>query len=168
MFSLKKTFIPGLVAGLVMMPAWAQEGSAAQQIEALTTEMAVLTAQLKKLEIEASIAQKQNDLTTLRAGPTTANAVASPPTVTTPPTIQSIEGVDDKLYATVVFRDGTTQVVRKNEVIKDGWKVTGLAATAVTLARGGEKVTIGFGFPQQQQQPAFTAPLGRPLAPPGL
>ena len=140
-------------------------GSAAREISRINEDIAVLTAKLNKLKVEAEISMKKKEIEGASgtvdqagaipmqsAGPNMARG-GIPSTqieseIETPaPAIHSIEGVDGKLYATLIFSGGMNQIVQKGEVIKDGWKVVGLTSSSVTLSKGGKETRLGFGLP---------------------
>lgn len=192
MFSLKKNFsgvvIALMAAGLFLphavqaqmapvaqvqmapdAPAQVAPGgsSAAREISMINEEIAVLTAKLNKLKIEAEITAKQKEIAGTAAplgdGASLTDIQGMAPggmpqsgasgmntqieSETPAPAIHSIEGVDGKLYATLIFSGGMNQIVQKGEVIKDGWNVVGLTSSSVTLSRGGKEIRLAFGIP---------------------
>lgn len=136
-------------------PATRPASSAARQLGVINEEIAVLSARLNKLKLEADIAAKIREIeeksgageaAARKAAEQTASAKQAEAEVI-PPAIHSIEGVDGKLYATLIFSGGMNQIVQKGEVIKDGWKVVGLTSSSVTLTRAGKETRLGFGLP---------------------
>ncbi len=161
-------------------------GSAAKEISKINEEIAVLTAKLNKLKVEAEISVKKKEiegaasaldengaLPVQGAGPNMQRDALNSTQVeveteTPAPAIHSIEGVDGKLYATLIFSGGMNQIVQKGEVIKDGWKVVGLTSSSVTLSRGGKETRLGFGLPpaaEPQRASGYGGPSGFPGAP---
>lgn len=161
-------------------------GSAAREISKINEEIAVLTAKLNKLKVEAEISVKQKEIDGAvsafgengapqiqGAGPNMQRGALDSTQVevevaTPAPAIHSIEGVDGKLYATLIFSGGMNQIVQKGEVIKDGWKVVGLTSSSVTLSRGGKETRLGFGLPpaaEPQRASGYGGPSGFPGAP---
>lgn len=163
------------------------QGSAASEIAKINEEIAVLTAKLNKLKVQADIAAKTKEIETQNAaldagammqggqnaapsmGAMGRGVLSAPAEIETPaPAIHSIEGADGKLYATLIFSGGMNQIVQKGEVIKDGWKVVGLTSSSVTLSRGGKETRLGFGLPaaaSNERAPGYGAPSGYTGAP---
>lgn len=195
MFSCKARS-PLVLLGLVSVGisgAWAEptaEPTAGKKIEYINEEIAVLSAELSKLKIEAEIATVQRAIAGAEApgdkkappgqkpdapSPSAAmleaafaGAAQIEPPAPAVPVIRSIEGADGELFATLSFEDSTTQIVRKGEVIKDGWMVSGLTSSSVTLSRNREKKHLTFGF-QAPRPPAGAAiQSAAPVWPPGL
>lgn len=139
-----RKFIPLICAALIPLGV-AAEGdphrSAADEIRSLNEEIAILSARLKSLELEAQVRNKQKEIDQIgqpiggegdkRRGNT--------------PVVKSIEGVDGQLRATLSFGDGVTQTAQEGDPIPDGWKVSRISVNSVTLVRGNERRQLGFG-----------------------
>jgi len=142
MFCLKKqTTIVALVCiGLsIGTVAQAQAQSPAERVRQINEDIAVLSAQLLKLELEAKIAGKEAE----KQRSSGASGFANPVTDEMP-VVRAIDGMDGRLVATLAMRGGVVQTVREGE--KFGvWTTKAITVNSVTLARGKETVRVPFG-----------------------
>ncbi|MGS0741435.1 type IV pilus biogenesis protein PilP [Glaciimonas sp. GG7] len=72
------------------------------------------------------------------------------------PVVYGIEGIDDKLSATLLFAGGVRQTVKRGDKIRGGWRVQQVTINSVALARGKENLILAFGeeAPRQPVAPA--------------
>ncbi len=147
-----------LVVSLSVMPSAFAE-SVAEEIARINEEIAVLSAKKTKLEMETQVETKKVELVRLRSVGTS-NVNASNPSSGDQgiPVVRSIEGVDGRLSATLAFGGGILQNVKQGEKIRGGWTVTQINVNEVWLARGNEKVLLGFG---SEPQISVGSPVGQ-------
>lgn len=141
MFSLKNHIVTVAccTAVLCLRSVAAQEVSAAAKLEKLNEEIAVLTAQKQKLNLEAEVNAKQLELGRSR------NSSSLDSEQGAVPVVRSIEGIDGKLYATLSFGNGMQQTVKQGEKIHGGWIVTQIDVKSVLLTKGSDRVRLAFG-----------------------
>lgn len=145
----------GAVSGVyAQIPVQAPEVpvlSPAEEIARLNEEIAVKSARLKALELEAQLAAKQSELDRASAQ---SNGGASNDQSLALPVVRAIEGADGRLKAILALGGGVLQPVYQGEKIRGGWTVAQISVNAVTLARGRERVRLGFG----SEPPASVGP----------
>lgn len=117
---------------------FAGAGSAAEQIQTINEDVAVLNAQLAEMEVKAKIASKQQEISRLGA-----QAISSPSDQSLP-VVRSIEGAGGRMQAQLAIGGGNTQTVIKGDKIGD-WTVNQIDVNSVYLARGKQTVRLGFG-----------------------
>lgn len=140
MFCLNTRTIIATLFGIgLSATAFAQ--SSAERVRQINEEMAVLSAQLQKLEIEAKIANKGAEMQRVSGvGTPGASGMATDEL----PVVRAIDGMDGKLIATLAMRGGVVQTVREGEKF-GAWICKGITVNAVTLSRGKESVQLPFG-----------------------
>ncbi|MEW5890663.1 MAG: pilus assembly protein PilP [Pseudomonadota bacterium] len=136
MFNPRKLAI-ALTAGLFVSQASAGEG-VADEIARINEQIAVLSAQVKELDLRLQIATKRAEIERLAGGGAAGMSGELP-------VVRGIEGIDGKLKATLVFAGGIQQTVAKGETTRGGWTVAEINVNSVSLVRGKEKVRLGFG-----------------------
>lgn len=156
----RKKVIVAMLASIWAGSALAAE-NVAEQISRINENIAVLSAQQKELDLKLQIATKQAEINRLDAA-TSGSASSNSAEV---PVIRGIEGVDGKLKATLGFSGGIQQTVTQGEKTRGGWSVVQIDASAVTLARGNEKVRLGFGV-EPPTTPSNQAGVPGQFAPP--
>lgn len=112
--------------------------STADHLARINEEIAVLTAQVKELDLRLQIATKKSEIERLAGGDASGRSGEMP-------VVRGIEGMDGKLRATLAFGGGVQQTVVKGETTRGGWTVAEINVNAVSLVRGKEKVRLGFG-----------------------
>lgn len=134
--------------------ATAQE-STAEQLRQINESIAVLTAKQQELELRAQILTKQSEIARIT------NTDAINIDRVRHPVVQSIEGADGKLVASLAFGSGTQQIVRRGDRIPGGWQVSRIAVDTVHISRGGETVRLAYGHepPPPLQSPTTVPPL---------
>ena len=148
-----KLLLGAACLSLFSLSVYAQNNDVARQVLETNEKIALLSAQLKQLELESNIAAKQREIMEIGIEAVTSyqsmggQSAPMPQTeeMPMPPSIVSIEGIDGKLSATLIFGDRSVQIAKQGEVIKDGWNVAQITPTGVTLSRKGERVKLGFG-----------------------
>ena len=109
MFCLNKRTIAAALIG-IGLSVGAQAQSPAERVRQINEDIAVLSAQLQKLELEAKIAGKESEKQrSSGAGvPGFANQATDEM-----PVVRAIDGMDGKLVATLAMRGGVVQTVRE-------------------------------------------------------
>ncbi|HNY39138.1 MAG TPA: type IV pilus biogenesis protein PilP [Bryobacteraceae bacterium] len=165
MYCLKKRMITLALAGLLGAPGvWAD--TPAERVKQINEEIAVLSAQLQKLELEAKIANKEAEKQRV-------SGVSAPGGIGQAtdelPVVRAIDGMDGKLVATLAMRGGMVQTVREGEKF-GAWTTKTITVNAVTLARGKESVRVPFGneppAPSGSNSPTGPGPMGPGAMPP--
>lgn len=160
----KRTIAVALIGVGVSVGALAQ--APAERVRQINEELAVLSAQLQKLELEAKIASKEAEKQRFGAAgvPSFTNQATDEM-----PVVRAIDGMDGKLVATLAMRGGVVQTVREGEKF-GAWTTKAITVNAVTLARGKETVRVPFGNEPpstNNQGGAQGGPiLGGPMQPP--
>lgn len=140
MFCLKKRMIAVALVGMgISVGAMAQ--TSAERVRQMNEEIAILDAQLKKLELEAKIAGKEVEKQRSSAAPSPAFGNQATEEM---PVVRAIDGMDGKLVATLGMRGGMTQTVREGEKF-GAWTIKAITVSSVTLARGKEIARVPFG-----------------------
>lgn len=145
MFCRKKNVVAlAVLTCLALSPhAWAQQ-SAAEQVKQINEEIAVLSARLQKLDVEAKIAAKEAEKSRSLGSlslPVTQDAGKSSSEL---PVVKAIEGIDGKLSAKLVTRGGLEQTVREGEKI-GVWTIKAITVNAVVITHGNETKRLAFG-----------------------
>jgi len=138
-------------------PATESKGSVAEQIRTINEQITVLSAQFSEAEMRAKIAAKNEEIRRIGQGQSASQAPGQmPPSAQGSPirpqmqiqedlpSIQSIDGVDGKLNATLLMRNGGVQTVRLGDKVGP-WTVKTISISAVKLAKGKETVVLNFG-----------------------
>lgn len=156
MFNLKKLLLT-LVA--VSFATSASAETAAEEIARINEEIAVLSAKLAQLEVEAKIATKRQELR---------KSEGKGGSDEQRPVVRSIEGVNNVMHATLALGNGITQTVAKGGKV-NGWTVTQINIDSVVLARGKETVVLGFGHsPAPSANSGPSTPPSNPTSPAGF
>jgi len=113
--------------------------SIAEELLAINERIALLSARLKEVELQASIAAKQRDLASGAAGAEGGYGSALP-------VVRGIDGLGRHLKATLAWASGVVQTVGEGESLPGGWRVAHIDVDVVELARGAERVRLGFGI----------------------
>lgn len=154
----RKIIAMALVASCYTGVALAQE-SIAEQLQRINESIALLTAKKQELELRAQVITKEAEIARVT------NTDAINIDRVRHPVVQSIEGADGKMVATLAFGSGSIQTVRKGDRIPGGWMINRIAVDAVHIARGNEKVRLSYGMepppPVQNLAVPPLNPLGR-------
>ena len=147
-----------VIAGVLCAVTFsARAETAAEQIQRLNEEVAVLNARLAKADAELKIAKQETDLQKLRGSVGGFGDEA--------PVVKGIEGIDGKLYATLLMRNGNAvQTVKAGQTYAN-WKVKNITQNSVELVRDGKTMFLSFGAEvsgsPQQGMPSVPAPFVR-------
>lgn len=151
MFRVNNAFISAAFAATLSFPVFSHAQSAppidttshAYRISVMEEQNAMLESELKRLKIQAEIEQVRSGI---KAGASVAEASEkATEKPSTPPVVAAIEGTDGNFRATFIFEGGVVQTARKNEVLKDGWRISEINHDGVSLVRKGEVIRPGFG-----------------------
>lgn len=156
MFCLNKRTIAAALIG-IGLSAGAVAQSPADRVRQINEDIAVLSAQLQKLELEAKIAGKEAEKS--RSNGAGAPSFANQATDEMP-VVRAIDGMDGKLVATLAMRGGVVQPVREGEKF-GAWTTKTITVNSVTLARGKETIRVPFG----NEPPGASNQSGGPGAP---
>lgn len=145
MFCHKETVrILTLSTFLALSPhAWGQQ-SAAEQVKQINEEIAVLSARLQKLDVEAKIAMKEAEKARSIGVMGTPSSSELTKSTNEKPVVRSIEGIDGKLSAKLITRGGLEQTVREGEKI-GVWTIKAITVNSVVISRGNESERLSFG-----------------------
>ena len=120
-------------------------GSAADSLARLEEETLILKAREKQLGVKAQIIAKEAEIASRQAD---VNRIL-PPGDDDAPTVQAIEGIGEKLFATLRLRDGGTIDVAGGDVLPNGMKVVSIRTNEVTVATAkGRHVRLATGAPE--------------------
>ncbi len=137
----KRVAMTTLLALAFSVSGSVQAQTPAEQVKSINEEIAVLSAKLSRLEIQAKIAAKEAEAQ--RAAGISTPGFASQPTDEMP-VVRAIDGMDGKLVATLAMRGGVVQTVREGEKF-GAWTTKAITVNSVTLSRGKEVVKVPFG-----------------------
>jgi len=122
-----------------------RQSAAADEIRAINERMAVMSARLQELELQAKIAAKSNEIRRFRGSDVLHDDGHTPSVI-------DINGVDGKLWATLHMQGGNEKTVRVGDRVGT-WVVRAITIDTVTVQRGRETVRLAFGThsPQRNQ-----------------
>lgn len=115
------------------------KSATAEQIANINERLAVLSAQLAEIEMQAKIAEKQAELNKAKNP-----AMPSSYSDSFEPSVDYIDGVDGKYKASLYVQGGKTQSVRVGDKV-GGWTVKQIKMDSVTVQKGKETLYLGFG-----------------------
>lgn len=160
------------VASPIAIPSGATNPQLLAKLEALNERIALLSARLKAVELQAQIAAKEAkfanpDAQNSDSDDTTPTAKSRGPNTQTSggklPVVKGIAGVGNHLYATISWGSSGEQTVSVGDHVGNGWRVVKVDADTVILARAGRRVPLRFGeAPPQTQQPSAVPGLIQP------
>ena len=102
----------------------------ADQLTRIDAETLVLKAQERKLALQTKVLQLENELHTRQ----TAIDQSARPGAPGDPTVQSIEGIGDKVFATLLFENGSSIDVRTGDMLPNGMRVLSVRTNEVTVS----------------------------------
>ncbi len=153
-----------LIAGVigVMLYGMAHAETAAEKIMRINEEIAVLSAQLSKAQLEEKLAKS---LATTSGGGSQVSAAMD--VKEDLPVVRGIEGIDGKLSARLVGRGGVEQIVRVGE--KYGvFLVKTITVNSVVITRGSEVHQLSFGNEPAATRASTVGANGASLPSPGF
>src|SRR5688572_28059863 len=112
-----------------MLAATANAETPAEQLARIEAETAVLKARARKVDVQAQIAAKQAEIAA-RNAEARRNA---PPPGADGPMLRAIEGIGDRLYATIELPHRGTFDVRAGDTLADGSRVVSVRPGEVVL-----------------------------------
>lgn len=132
----------------------------AARIVEINERIAVMSAQLAELEMQAKIASKRSEINKVsEVGPVFGmeeNFI---------PSVKEINGIDGRIWAVLYVQGGNTQTVRVGDRV-GSWRVTEILSDSVKVKRGSDAIRLSFGFNTQQPQAAgVPSQLGLPPFP---
>lgn len=113
---------------LIAVPATAE--TTAEALSKIEAETLVLKARERQLAVKAQILQLQGEITAREAS-ADQNARPGAPG---DPTVQAIEGVGDRLHATLLFENGSTIDVKSGDTLPNGMRVVSVQPNEVTVS----------------------------------
>ncbi|MFB0934192.1 MAG: type IV pilus biogenesis protein PilP [Propionivibrio sp.] len=145
--------------------AWAQQ-SPAEQVKQINEEIAVLSARLQKLDMEAKIAAKEAEKSRSLGSLSLPSALDTAKSSSELPVVRAIEGIDGKLSAKLITRGGLEQTVREGEKI-GVWTIKAITVNSVVIAHGNESTRLAFGNePPAETSGRASGGVGLPGLPP--
>ncbi len=145
--------------------------STAEQLSQIENDTLVLKAQERQMAVKLQLANQQAELT---ARQTDSGRAAAQPGRGGDPTIVSIEGIGDKLYATLMMTNGASIDVQSGDTLPNGMRVLSIRANEV-LVQGDKKqrIRLAGGAPAAPAYNAAAAsnprqPFILPPLPPGM
>ena len=142
MFCRNKRIIAAAVIVACCSAAAQAQQTPAEQVRQINEEIAVLSAKLQKLEIEAKIAGKTAEVQKAETANGSVGMFGGASDEM--PLVRAIDGMDGKLVATLVMRGGAVQTVREGERF-GVWTIKAITVNAVVIGRGKEIVRLHFG-----------------------
>ena len=118
-----------IVILMMMSTAAARAESTASDLERIEAETLLLKARQKKIEVEAQIAAKENEIASKRATQVMYARTAS----SMDPVVRSIEGIGKSIYATLQFENGGLVDVKAGDRLQNGMRVVSVQANEVIV-----------------------------------
>lgn len=125
-----KTVLRIVSTGYWLLAIQAHAETTAETLTRIEAETLVLKAQERQLTVKAQILQLQTDLTTRQAGAERSARPGAPGD----PTVQSIEGVGNTIYATLKFENGSTIDVKVGDTLPNGMRVVSIRTNEVMVS----------------------------------
>lgn len=142
---------PASPAGVEQTQVSPRQSVSASEIAAINERMAVMSARLQELELQAKIASKTEEIRRFKGAPDAYDDGYTP-------SVLDINGVDGKLWATLYMQGGNVQTVRVGDRV-GAWVVRAITIDSVTVQRGKDSVRLAFG--------TYSAPPATPGLPGG-
>lgn len=143
-------------------PAMSQPSREAARIAVINERIAVMSAELAELEMQAKISTKRAEIDKVsEAG----NSSASSLNDGFIPSVKEINGIDGRIWAVLNVAGGNTQTVRVGDRV-GVWRITHILPDSVTVKRGDDTMRLAFGLNTPQPTPqASGTPGGLPPFP---
>jgi type IV pilus biogenesis protein PilP len=123
-----KLIVAMSLALLISVPASAE--TTAESLSKIEAETLVLKAQERQLSVRAQILQLQGEITAREAS-ADQNARPGAPG---DPTVQSIEGIGERLHATLLFENGSTIDIKGGDILPNGMHVVSILPNEVMVS----------------------------------
>ena len=152
-----------LALAALLACAGARAESTAEKLTRIEAETAVLKATARQAEVQAQIASKHAEIANRRA-----EAQRNvPSSISEGPQLRGIEGMGDKLIATLELPHRGTVDVRAGDRLADGSRVLAVLPNAVELLTASRRrVRLAGGMGPATTQPAPAPAAEAPLPPP--
>jgi type IV pilus biogenesis protein PilP len=138
-------------------PAWSE--TIAETLTRLEAETAILKANARKAEVQAQIAGKQAEIANRRAEARRSTPDAS----SAAPQLRGIEGVGERLYATLELPNRGTVDVRAGDRLPDGTRVVAIKPNEVELETSSRRrIRLAGGMGPTTISPAVHADMSLP------
>lgn len=125
-----------------------QPSREAARIAEINERIAVMSAQLAELEMQAKISSKRTEIEKAQEA---SRGIAVDENFI--PSVKEINGIDGRIWAVLNVAGGNTQTVRVGDRV-GAWHVTQILADSVTVKRGNDTMHLSFGFSTPQPQAA--------------
>lgn len=125
-----------------------QPSREASRIAAINERIAVMSAELAELEMQAKITTKRTEID--KASEATRTIAGDDSFI---PSVKEISGIDGRVWAVLNVVGGNTQTVRVGDRV-GGWRVTQILPDSVKVKRGNDTVYLSFGFSTPQPEAA--------------
>ncbi|EGF32280.1 hypothetical protein IMCC9480_2654 [Oxalobacteraceae bacterium IMCC9480] len=156
-----------LALPLFVQPCHAASGeTTADTLTRIDAETLVLKAQERQLVIKAKILQLQADLNNRQSSIDQTARPGAPGD----PTVQSIEGIGNNVFATLLFENGSSIDVRTGDVLPNGMRVLSIKTNEVTVSadqRRSVRLLPGNAALISAASGAVQTTVALPAAPPG-
>jgi type IV pilus biogenesis protein PilP len=149
-----------LLAGVVAH-AGANAESAAEQLTRIESETALLKARERKLEVQAQIAGREAEIAARRAD----IHRSVQPWTSSDPLLRGIDGVGEKLFATLEMPNRGLVEVRRGDTLSDGSRVSAIRPGEVIIESGKRRVKLGVTMAPPPAQQTGEAPYALPALP---
>ena len=114
-----------------LQPCLAASGeTVAEQLTRIDAETLVLKAQERQLSVQTKILQLQAELNNRQ----TSMDQNARPGAPGDPTVQSIEGIGNDIFATLLFENGSSIDVRTGDILPNGMRVLSVRTNEVTVS----------------------------------
>lgn len=127
-----------LLSACMALPVLAQ--STSQSLTRIEAETMVLKARERQLEVQASIAGKQNEIAAKQSMTMALNQTE----VVGDPMIRAIEGIGKRMYATLELNDGSIVDVQLGDTLPGGMKIMAIGPREVVARSGKRSVRLAF------------------------
>lgn len=120
------------------------------EISRRNTDLYLKTLDRDNAKIDKEMADLRNGGRTGQNGgapigyPTTQVSATPAPTPPPAPVVRSVSGSGDKLYATLLYADGSTKDARAGDTVPGGYRILAVTLDKVSVTRSGQTTDLGF------------------------
>jgi type IV pilus biogenesis protein PilP len=143
-----------VLSACVALPAGAQ--STSQSLTRIEAETMVLKARERQLEVQSSIVGKQNEI----AAKQTMTMALNKTEVVGDPMIRAIEGIGQRMYATLEMNDGSIVDVQLGDTLPGGMQIVSIGPREVVAKSGSRRKRLAFMTPGGAVPPVFSGGMG--------